>query len=95
MIEGIKRLLFSDYTKPVNLGNPHEMSIIELAKKIVELTGSRSKIEYRPLPKDDPKVRRPDITLAKKVLKWEPKVSFEEGIRETIHYFRQKMGRDE
>jgi len=90
LVEGIWRLLFeSDYTEPVNLGNPQEMSILEFAKAIVEITGSPSKIVFQGLPPDDPKVRQPDISLARKLLGWEPKVTFEEGIRKTLAYFQE------
>ena len=77
----------SDYHEPVNIGNPREMTILEFATKILQITGSKSEIIKKPLPKDDPKVRRPDITRARKILGWEPKVDFESGIRETISYF--------
>ena len=89
MIEGIYRLMLSDVNEPVNLGNPQEMTILDFAKKIIDLTKSKSKIVYKPLPKDDPKVRRPDISKAKKLLKWESKVSLEEGLKETIEWFRK------
>jgi dTDP-glucose 4,6-dehydratase len=78
----------SDYHEPVNIGNPHEMTILEFANKILQITGSKSEIIKKPLPKDDPKVRRPDITRARKILGWEPKVDFESGIWETILYFK-------
>ena len=89
LIEGIYLLSQSDTHDPVNIGNPDEWTILELAKKIIKLTGSKSKIIYKDLPKDDPKVRRPDITRAKKILKWEPKVKLEQGLKETIEYFKQ------
>jgi len=88
LIEGIFRLSQGDYHEPVNIGNPREMTVIEFAQKILEITGSGVPIDFRPLPTDDPKVRQPDITLAKKTLGWEPKVPFEEGIVTTIEYFR-------
>lgn len=93
MIEGLIKLMNSsdDFTGPVNLGNPQEISIIELAEKILRLTKSRSKIVFKPLPEDDPKQRRPDITLAKKVLGWQPKVSLEEGLEKTIFYFMRLL----
>jgi len=88
-IEGIWRLMNSDYHEPVNIGNPSEFNMIELADLVLELTGSKSEIAYKPLPKDDPKVRCPDITLAKKLLKWEPKVKLKEGLKKTIAYFKE------
>jgi dTDP-glucose 4,6-dehydratase len=91
LIDGIKRLLNSDEAQPVNLGNPEEISILDFAKEIVRLTGSRSRIVFNPLPQNDPKVRQPDITRAKKILRWEPKVSREEGLRRTLQYFRGKI----
>jgi dTDP-glucose 4,6-dehydratase len=92
LIEGILRLGLSDYHEPVNIGNPREMTIFEFANKILEITGAKSRISTKPLPVDDPKVRQPDITRARKLLGWEPKVDFESGIRETISYFRHKTG---
>jgi dTDP-glucose 4,6-dehydratase len=92
LIEGIFRLGLSDYHEPVNIGNPREMTILEFANKILEVTGAKSKIITKPLPEDDPKVRQPDITRARKLLGWEPKVDFESGIRETLLYFRQRLG---
>jgi dTDP-glucose 4,6-dehydratase len=90
LVEGIWRLLFkTDYKEPVNLGNPKEMSILEFAKAIVAITGTSSKIVFQGLPPDDPKVRQPDISLARKLLDWEPKVSFEEGIRKTLAHFQE------
>ena len=90
LIEGIYRLSQSKLNTPVNIGNPTELTIKQFAEKIIELTNSKSKIKYLPLPIDDPKVRQPDITKAKKELGWEPKVGLEEGLRKTIEYFRQK-----
>ena len=87
-VEGIYKLLLSDCNEPVNIGNPQEMTILELAKKIIEITGSKSPIVYKSLPVDDPKVRQPDITKAKTLLGWEPKVSLEEGLRKTIEWFK-------
>jgi len=87
-IEGIYRLMMSDYHDPVNIGNPQEMTIKQLALKIIELTNSRSSIKYEPLPVDDPRVRQPDISLAREILGWEPKVSLEEGLHHTIEWFR-------
>jgi dTDP-glucose 4,6-dehydratase len=92
LVEGILRLLRSEHMTPVNIGNPHEMTVLQFAKLIIALTGSRSGIAYKPLPVDDPKVRQPDITLARKVLAgWEPTVPVEEGLRRTIAYFRGKV----
>jgi dTDP-glucose 4,6-dehydratase len=91
LIDGIFRLALSDYHEPVNLGNPEEMTILDFARKILEITGAKAEIVTKPLPVDDPKVRQPDITRAKKLLGWEPKVDFESGIRETIEYFRDKL----
>lgn len=91
LVDGIYRLLMSGCNDPVNIGNPSEMTILEMAQKILQLTGSKSKIVYSPLPKDDPKVRRPDITNARQYLGWEPKVGLEEGLRNTIDYFKQKI----
>jgi dTDP-glucose 4,6-dehydratase len=88
LIEGIYRLLMSDYTGPVNIGNPDEISLKEFAEEIIRLTGTQQKIVYRPLPTDDPKQRKPDISLAKKILGWEPKVSRAEGVRITYEYFK-------
>jgi len=92
LVEGIYRLLMSDYVGPVNIGNPEEISILEFAKEIIELTGSKSEIIFKPLPADDPKVRQPDISLARRVLGWEPKVSRREGLRRTLEYFKQRLG---
>ena len=89
LIEGIYRLMMSPTTDPVNIGNPHELTVLEFARKIIRTTGSRSKIVFKPLPQDDPKQRRPDITRAKKLLHWEPKVGLEEGLQKTISYFKR------
>jgi UDP-glucuronate decarboxylase len=91
MIDGLIKLMNmnDDFTGPINLGNPEEYSILELAKLIVKLTGSNSKIVFKPLPPDDPKHRCPDITLAKKVLNWQPNISLEEGLRRTIEFFKK------
>ena len=91
MVEGIYRLLKSDYNMPVNIGNPHEMTVIGLAREIISLTGSRSKIVNNPLPEDDPKVRQPDITRANNILRWQPQVSLTDGLKRTIEYFKTKM----
>ena len=92
LIDGIWRLSESDEVYPTNIGNPTEMTIKEFAETIVELTGSRSSITYHPLPEDDPKQRRPDISKAKRVLSWEPKVKLAEGLEKTLAYFRDKVG---
>ena len=89
LVEGIIKLLEKDYHLPVNLGNPEEIRVIDLAKKIVELTESKSDISFSPLPQDDPRKRCPDIRRAREILGWEPKVSLEEGLRITIQYFRK------
>jgi dTDP-glucose 4,6-dehydratase len=91
LVEAIVRLLFSRETEPVNLGNPDEFSILDFADKVFEITGSRSRIIYQSLPVDDPRVRRPDITRAQKVLNWSPRVGLKEGIRKTIPYFQEKL----
>jgi dTDP-glucose 4,6-dehydratase len=91
LIDGIFRLAMSDFHEPVNIGNPREMTIKQFADEIIRITGTKSGIEYRPLPEDDPKVRQPDITRAKRILRWEPQVGFDEGIRETIAYFREHI----
>ena len=88
LIEGIYRLLFSDYTLPVNLGNPDEITILEFAQEILALTNTNQKIEYKPLPKDDPLKRKPDINLAKKILDWTPKINRSQGIKSTLEYFK-------
>ncbi len=93
LIEGIYRLFASDRVDPTNLGNPDEFSVRELAELVLRLTRSRSPVEYRPLPTDDPKVRRPDITVARRALGWNPQVSLEQGLCETIAYFRERLGR--
>jgi dTDP-glucose 4,6-dehydratase len=87
-VEGLYRLFLSDYTMPMNIGNPIEFTILELAQKVLALVGGPARIDYRPLPEDDPKVRQPDITLARKVLGWEPRVSLDEGLERTVPYFR-------
>lgn len=91
LIEGIYRLMMSDTSDPVNIGNPHELTMLRFAEEIIQATGSKSKIVHKPLPQDDPKQRRPDITRAKKLLKWEPKVPLAEGLKSTIDYFRTKL----
>ena len=84
--------MLSSENDPVNIGNPTEMTIKQIAETIIRMTGSKSKIVYRPLPTDDPKQRRPDITRARTLLNWEPKVALEEGLVTTIDYFRKKVG---
>jgi len=91
LIEGIYRLLLSDYAQPVNIGNPEEITIKEFGEEIIKLTGSKSKITYKDLPKDDPKQRKPDISLAKEVLDWQPKYSRAEGLKPTLEYFQKKV----
>jgi dTDP-glucose 4,6-dehydratase len=91
LVEGIVRLLAADFHEPVNLGNPNEVSIREFAQEILSLSGSQSPIVYRPLPQDDPRVRRPDIDRARRLLGWEPKVERREGMRRTLEYFRHKV----
>jgi dTDP-glucose 4,6-dehydratase len=91
LVAGIGRLLESGEHFPVNIGNPHEMTVLQFAKKILELTSSKSEIAYRPLPQDDPQVRQPDITKARKLLNWEPKVDLDEGLIKTIDYFRARL----
>jgi len=94
LVEGIVRLLHSDYVLPVNLGNPEEITILEFAKEIQALTGHRSEIVFKPLPKDDPKQRRPDITLARQILGWEPKTSRREGLAITLEYFKKAISKN-
>ena len=93
LIEGIIKMMNSreDFVGPMNLGNPNEFTILELAKKIIKLTHSKSKIIYKPLPEDDPKQRQPDIELAKKELKWKPKIQLDEGLEKTINYFARLL----
>ncbi len=91
LVDGIDRLLRSRLNEPVNIGNPREMSLLEIAQTIRRLTGSKSRLVFKPLPTDDPKVRRPDISLARAKLHWEPKVALEDGLRRTIAYFRKPL----
>ncbi|MFI5177295.1 MAG: UDP-glucuronic acid decarboxylase family protein [Vicinamibacterales bacterium] len=91
LVDGIIRLMESNVNDPVNIGNPKEMTIADMARLIIRMTGSRSTLVFKPLPTDDPKVRQPDITRARTLLGWEPKVALEEGLRETIQYFKTKM----
>ena len=91
LVDGLIRLMLSKENDPINIGNPQEMTIEQIAKQIIKMTGSTSKIIYKPLPTDDPKVRQPDITRARTLLGWEPKVSLEEGLGHTIDYFKAKV----
>lgn len=95
LIEGIYRLMLSDEIYPVNIGNPDEITIKQFAEEVLSLTGSKSKISYHPLPEDDPKVRQPDISKAKQILGWEPKVSRTEGIKRTLEYFKRLIEKKE
>src|SRR5213596_1618005 len=92
LIDGLWRLMQASVNDPVNIGNPQEMTLLELAKRIIRLTGSRSEIVFRPLPVDDPKVRQPDIGRARSLLGWEPRVDTDEGLRLTVEWFREKLG---
>lgn len=91
LIEGIYRLMMSEYATPMNIGNPEEITMRALAEEIVQMTGSRSRIVSRPLPEDDPKVRQPDIMLARKILHWEPRVDRRDGLKKTLEYFKRKL----
>jgi dTDP-glucose 4,6-dehydratase len=91
LIEGIYRLLMSNEVEPVNIGNPTELTIREFAERINTITGNPGGIVFKPLPKDDPKQRKPDITKARTILNWEPKVSLQEGLEQTIAHFRQRL----
>jgi dTDP-glucose 4,6-dehydratase len=91
LVDGILRLSEANTHEPVNIGNPHEVTIEEIARTVIRLVGSRSRIVYRPLPVDDPKQRRPDITRARTILNWEPKVGLEEGLLKTVDYFKKKL----
>lgn len=88
LVEGIYRLLLSDYSSPVNIGNPQEITLMQFAEEVLALTGSKSKIVFKPLPQDDPKQRQPDITKARNILGWEPKVDRHEGLKRTLEYFK-------
>ncbi len=90
LIEGIFRLAMSDYHEPVNIGNPHEMTILEFAKAIIRITGQDVPIQFKPLPQDDPKIRQPDISLARRILNWDVQVDFETGIRRTVEFFKSR-----
>jgi len=91
LIEGIHRLMMSNHSEPVNIGNPTEMTMCDFARLVIRLTGSKSKITHKPLPQDDPRQRQPDITRARKWLGWEPLVPLEQGLQKTIHYFRPRI----
>ena len=91
IVEGICRLMVSNYNEPVNLGNPHEMTIEDMARTVIEMTGSKSNLVYKPLPEDDPKVRQPNIERARKILGWNPKVELRDGLKTTIGYFQAKL----
>src|SRR5579883_1855690 len=91
LVEGIVRLLDCDYHEPVNLGNPSEVTILEFAQEILKLSGSKSPIDYRPLPQDDPKVRQPDISLARSLLGWQPRIDRHEGLKRTLAYFQRRI----
>jgi len=91
LIEGIYRLMMSEHSEPVNIGNPHEVTIEQIARTIISLVGSTSRIVYRPLPQDDPKQRQPDITRARTLLGWQPQVDLEEGLAKTVGYFTSKL----
>ena len=92
LVDGIWRLMERGGSEPVNIGNPQEMTLLELAKRVLRLTGSRSEIVFRPLPVDDPKVRQPDITRARTLLHWEPRVDTDEGLKLTVAWFKEKVG---
>lgn len=88
LVEGILRLMYSDVNEPINIGNPNEFTILQLARLVAKFTGAKSKFIFKPLPQDDPRQRQPDISKAKKILKWKPKVELEEGLKKTIEWFR-------
>ncbi len=92
LVEGVYRLALSDESEPVNIGNPEEITILDFAREIIEITGSNSEIVFQDLPEDDPKIRQPDIAKAKKVLNWEPRFGRREGLLKTMSYFKQKVG---
>ena len=91
LVEGIYRLMMSHYDLPMNIGNPSELTVLKFAREIIRATASRSKVVFKPLPQDDPKQRQPDITRAKKILRWSPRVPLDQGLTQTIAYFRQKV----
>jgi dTDP-glucose 4,6-dehydratase len=92
LVDGIIKMMLSNEHGPINIGNPVEMTIKQIAETIIRMTGSKSPLVYRPLPQDDPKQRKPDITLARTLLKWEPKVALDEGLVKTLAYFKTKVG---
>ncbi len=92
LVDGIYRLLLSDETEPVNIGNPAEITILEFAEHINQMTGNKGGVRYEPLPKDDPKQRQPNISKAQRILSWEPKISLDAGMEETISYFADRLG---
>jgi UDP-glucuronate decarboxylase len=96
LIEGLTRLMAApdEVTGPINLGNPHEITVLQLAERIVAITGSKSRIEFKPLPADDPRQRQPDITAARRLLDWQPEVTLEEGLAKTIVYFEERLRTD-
>jgi dTDP-glucose 4,6-dehydratase len=91
LVDGVEKLLLTDFHEPVNLGNPDEVTILEFAKEILELTGGKGRIDYKPLPQDDPKLRKPDIGRARKLLGWEPRIGRREGLQQTLAYFQAKV----
>jgi nucleoside-diphosphate-sugar epimerase len=91
LVDGIEKLLFTDYHEPVNLGNPDEVTILEFAREILALSGSKSQIAFKPLPADDPRVRKPDISRAREWLGWQPRIPRQEGLRRTLAYFQHKV----
>jgi dTDP-glucose 4,6-dehydratase len=94
LIDGIYKLLLSDYHLPVNIGNPQEITLLQFAEEILKLIDTKSKMVFLPLPTDDPKQRRPDITKAKNILGWEPKVERSEGLKITLEYFKKELGKN-
>jgi dTDP-glucose 4,6-dehydratase len=94
LMDGIKRLLYSDESEPVNLGNPEEISVMDFAKEVIKLAGSKNRIVFHMLPQNDPKVRQPNITKARRVLGWEPRVSRQEGLKKTLKYFQEKLSKE-
>ncbi len=93
LVEGIYRLSQTDYREPVNIGNPSEISVLEFAERIIKITGTKSKIQFKPLPQDDPKTRQPNINRAKNILNWEPQITLEDGLKHTIEYFKKELGK--